>query len=183
MSDTLTITLSDSDLAKVNSNKKDDEDLPRIYDMSSQTYSPISRDMEAFLILEDISFKDTMTDVVKSALSSTQSDLEDSLFEETLKNKKDINSNRIADCNSKLGDYTQVKSDLSSEESDFVNVADISSLFNSINSTQNKLVMIKRLAIYKKVYMSMFESKLKNDSTASEYEKVLKSWLNILTAY
>ncbi len=182
----LTIELTDSERSKVNSSRvTEDSDLPRVYSISSSSSTPISRDMEAFLILEDFKFKDTMTDVIKASLDSSQDDLEAELFDEAIKNEQDIVANELADCNSKLGTTTSVKEGLKSAKFlKFTNVSDISDLFSAVSSSQNSLTIKKRLATFKFSYLKSLKSTFTPGTDySSQYKKQLESWLSPLTKY
>lgn len=180
----LTIQLTDSEKSKVNAQKLDDKDLPKIYFAGDYTTKTISRDMEAFLILEDFSFKDTMVDVIKAALDSTQDDFEKELFEEAIENETKVINNQIADCNSKLGTIEELKQGLKSEKYyKFTNIPDISELFSAISSS-NYLNTVKRMSVFRKAYLTTLQRNIvPNEDKIDQFRKQLQSWLKPLTKY
>lgn len=178
----LNIELTQEELSKYNSSKKDDENLPKVYSTKTQTSNPISRDMEAFLILEDFNFKDTLADSVKAILDTESNDDEKELFEEAWNNERDVVRNEIADINSKLGTTAEVREGL--RKSKFVNVPDINDLLTIISTEQSTLGTKQRMTQYRLVYLEQFKIKFSPGEVAEpENTKAAKSWLNPLTAY
>ena len=182
MRDKLTITLSSSDLEKVNANKKPEDELPKIYRKDSASSIPISRDMEAFLILEDISFKDTMSDCVKAALDVSEDELEKTLFKEAVSKELEEVNEVIAECSSKLGTTESVRKDIN--ESEFVNVTEISEILSDVTSSNSWITLQSRLFKFKGIYLSQLTTRFTpGEASNSEQIKQTKSWLTPLTAY
>ena len=178
----LTISLTDEELTKYNSNKKNDANLPRVYSAATSSSSPISRDMEAFLILEDFDFKSTMVDSIQALLADTSNDDEKELFEEAWNNEREVVRNEIADLNSKLGTTAEVKKRL--RESKFVNITDVNDLLTSVASEQNVLSIRQRVAQFRLTYLEQFKIKYGyEERTNEENIKAARSWLNPLKAY
>ena len=180
----LTLNLTKKELTKYNSKKVDEKDLPKVYSISTQSSVPISRDMEAFLILEDFDFKSTMVDVINTNINETVTtqDEEKALFDEAWKNEEEITRNEIADLNSKLSFTSDVKSKL--RNSKFVNVRDINELLTSVSSEQNYLGVRQRVAQFHLVYLNQFKTKYQSEeNTNEENVKAAKSWLNALKSY
>ena len=178
----LTIPLSEEEQTKYNSKKQTEENLPRVYSLAAKAEVPISRDAEAFLILEDFDFKDTLTDSIKAILENSASDDEKELFEEAWNNEREIIRNEVADLNSKLGTTTEVREGL--RKSKFVNVTDISELLTAISSEQSVLSSKQRISQYRLKYIEQFKARFQPGSVAnSENRKCTESWLNTLTKY
>ena len=113
--------------------------------------------MEAFLILEDFNFKDTLADSIKAILDTESNDDEKELFEEAWNNERDVVRNEIADINSKLGTTTEVREGL--RKSKFVNVPDINDLLTIISTEQSTLGTKQRMTQYRLVYLEQFKIK------------------------
>lgn len=178
----LTIELTDSELSKYNANKKDEKDLPKYYSLDVGGSVPISRDMEAFLILEDFKFKDTITDALKAILHNAANDDEKELFEEAWDNDLEVTRNEIADLNSKLGTTAEVRNGV--RTSKFVNVSDINELLTTISSEQSALSVKQRIAQYHLTYLEQFKLKFQPGEEANQdYVKATESWLGPLTKY
>lgn len=178
----LTIQLTPEELSKYNSKKQDLKNLPNVYSISAKAEIPISRDAEAFLILEDFNFKDTLTDSIKAILENSSNDDEKELFEEAWNNEREVIRNEVADLNSKLGTTTEVRDGL--RKSKFVNVTDISELLTAIASEQSVLSSKQRISQYRLKYIEQFKAKFQPGSVAnSENRKSAESWLNPLTKY
>lgn len=180
----LTIELTPEELTKYNSKKVSDKELPKYYSLASKMSLPISRNMEAFLILEDFDFKNTMVDSINTTLSETvkTKDDEKELFDEAWDNEKEIVENEIADLNSKLGYTTQIKNGL--RNSKFVNVSEVSELLTCAASEQNSLSVKQRVAQFRLVYLNQFKIKYQSEqNTNEENVKAAQSWLNALKSY
>jgi hypothetical protein len=180
----LNIELTPEELSKYNSKKKDDKELPKVYSAGARTSVPISRDMEAFLILEDFDFKNTMADSINTILSESvkSNDDEKELFEEAWDNENEILKNKIADLNSQLGYTSDVKKQLRSSK--YVNITDINDLLTSVASEQNVLGIKQRTTQFRMIYLEQFKKKYQVEGTTNEdYVKAARSWLNPLKAY
>lgn len=178
----LTISLTNEELTKVNSKKKEEKSLPKYYSVLNGEYIPISRDMEAFLILEDFGFKDTISDSVKAILDNSTNDEEKELFEEAWNNEKNVVENEVADLNSKLGVTSEVRSEL--RNSKFVNVTDISELLTTVASEQSALSIKQKISQYRLVYLEQFKIKFQPGKVANkDNKKAAESWLTSLSAY
>ena len=182
MSEGLNIQLDESELQEYNSKKRSEKELPKVYSTATSSSVPISRDMEAFLILEDFNFKNTISDSIKAILDEPTYDLEKELFEEACENEIEVVKNEVADLNSKLGTTAEVRNGLRSSK--FVNVTDISELLTAISSGQNSLAIKQRLSQYRLNYLEQYKHKFQPGQVADqENRKAAKSWLNPLTAY
>lgn len=176
----LTISLTKDELSKVNSKKK--KELPKYYSVLAEESVKITRDMEAFLILEDFGFKDTIADSVKAILDNSVDDSEKELFEEAWNNEKTVVQNEVADLNNKLGVTSEVRNGL--RNSKFVNVTDISELLTTVSSEQSSMGTKQRLAQYRLIYLDQFKTRFMPGAVSNEAnKKAAESWLNALTAY
>jgi hypothetical protein len=180
MSD-LTISLTEDELSKVNSAKKSDSDLPKVYNKVSGTSSQISRDFEAFLILEDLSFKDKVSDKIKSVTANTSTNREKDLFNECVENEMEEIKEQLSQCASKVGSLNDLK--ISLQKTKYSGIAEISSCLSDILSTSNTLEMINRLTKFKYNYLNLLKTKFTPEAYDEQQIKQTQSWLNPLTAY
>lgn len=182
MADTLTLNLTDEELKKVNSKKKDEKYLPKIYDKVSQSSEPISRDFEAFLILEDFSFKDKITDKIKAVLAVDDDSNEKDLFDEALENEMKENDEIVAECTSKVSSINELRVQIQSSK--FSDVTEISRIFSDVLASSSKIELINRLANFRANYLNLLkDSNFKPSKLDEKQQKQTESWLNPLTAY
>lgn len=177
----LTISLTEDELSKVNSAKKSEDDLPKTYNKVSGTSSPISRDFEAFLILEDLSFKDKVSDKIKSVTANTSTDRDKDLFDECLENELDEVKEQVAQCASQVGSLNDLK--ISLQETKYTGISEISSCLSDVLSTSNRVEMINRLMKFKFNYLNILKERFSPESMDEQQIKQTQSWLNPLTAY
>lgn len=182
MANTLTLDLTDEELRKVNAKKKEEKDLPKVYDRVAQSSTPISRDFEAFLILEEFSFKDKIADKIKAILAVDKDDNEKDLFDEALENEMKENDEIVAECTSKVSSINELRVKIQSSK--FSDVTEISRVFSDVLASSNKVELINRLANFRANYLNLLkQSNFKPSKLDEKQEKQTESWLNPLTSY
>ena len=182
MAEELTLTLTKEEQTKVDSKKKKESDLPKVYSKVTQTSTPISRDFEAFLILEDFSFKDKITDKLKAVLFVDKDTLEKELFDEALENEVSENDEIVAECTSKVSSVNELRVQIQSSK--FSDVTEISRVFSDVTASSNKVELTNRIANFRANYLSLLKHSAFVPSNLDEaQEKQTESWLNPLTAY
>ena len=176
------LKLTNDELKKVNLLKKPKNDLPKVYNKENQFSAPISRDFEAFLILEEFSFKDKMTDKIKAVLSVDKDTNEKDLFEEALKNEMEENDELVAECTSNVSSVNELRTQIQSSK--FSDIVEISNLFSDVLANSNKVELTNRIANFRANYLiALKNSKFKPSSSDENQEKQTESWLNPLTSY
>lgn len=181
MADLLTLDLTKEEANLVDSKKKDENDLPKVYNKVSQTSTPISRDFEAFLILENFSFKDKVTDKIKAILADDSNSNEKDLFDEALENEQKENDEVVAECTSKVSSLNELRVQIQSSK--FSDIVEVSNVFSDISSS-NKTELVNRLANFRANYLNLLKtSKFKPSNSDEKQNKQTESWLNPLTAY
>lgn len=181
-SNVLTLSLTEDEAKKVASKQKEENDLPKVYNKVSQSSYPISRDFEAFLILEDFSFKDKMADKIKAVLAVDTDTNEKDLFDEALANEVEENDEIVAECTSKVSSINELRVQIQSSK--FSDVVEISNVISDVLANSNKIELTNRIANFRSNYLNLLKSSNFVPSNLDEkQEKQTESWLNPLTAY
>lgn len=182
MANVITLSLTESEAKKVDSKKKEENDLPKVYNKTTQSSYPISRDFEAFLILEDFSFKDKIADKIQAVLAVDTDTKEKELFDEALENETEENDEIVAECTSKVSSINELRIQIQSSK--FSDIVEISNVFSDVLANSNKIELTNRLANFRHNYLTILKnSKFVPSSLDDKQAKQTESWLNPLTSY
>lgn len=181
MSDSISIALTEAEAKKVAQKRKSDSELPGLYYRDIGGERKISRDAEAFLILEDLGFKDAISDAVKAVLTDDKGSLDLELFEEASKSEADDVNECIAAAASSVKALNELKVKLQGTK--FAGIPEISRMFTDVMDSANTTDFKLRIGQYRGIYLSKLDTRHRPGARDEMSDKQAKSDAALVTKY
>lgn len=181
------MAFTNEELQLISEQRKTNADLPEYYSAQSQTSIQISRDFEAYLILQTQDQKQKVLEWIRKALigQSISAD-RDTLLNQYIQIRKADAQSRIAELDQKLGNFNDFKTSLLPNDdyvSNFGNVAEISLLCTSLQKPMDELFLKRDQAYHEVVLSDILNSRLTKQKQDANTKKELQSWQTVIASY
>lgn len=177
---------TDKEVIVINAQKKLSAELPQYFNSATKTNTPISRDFEAYLILETQEHKQKSLSWIKDVQSISQ----DSTDRDAI--LKTFATNRLADANatikeldSTLKNFDAFKAGLFNigDSNDFASVFEVSLLAQSLQRPLDEIKFLRDRAFQEKVISNIQLDRLDRSGFNSDTQKELASWQTVISSY
>lgn len=181
----MTRDLTSDEIRLVNINAKPDGSRPMVYDSSLGEYNEIGRDVEVFLILAPLEWRNEVSNFLRILADNDLSDrgalndLRDKWMNEEF---SDVTES-IDGYSSIFDSYDSIKAGLDTSIIGFESVQELNSLSSSINSGLVGLVEARDSLNFVKSALSALKIRFGSNTTRDDLRLELLSWSQALIAY
>lgn len=191
------MNFSPDELSLIQKQRKPDDLLPKYYSINQKTYFPISRDFEAYLILQRASAKQYIQRWIKTSkkLQYSQAD-RDELLNIYLTNRQTDAQAQLDEIDAALAEFSEFKNGLftSGEDSSrFSGLLELGLLTNSLQRPMEEIAHVREQIFHEKVMADFqlatieVESSLVPSNFSQErsldIQKDLEAWQGVVAAY
>lgn len=181
---------SPTELSIVNEQRKDDKDLPKYYSSQRKTNVAISRDFEAYLILESQDHKQKTLSWIKKVKSISNNFTDrDALLSDLLESRKTQVQSRIKELDEALGNYDEFRfgilsNPISGDDSNkFADVAEVTLLTQILQKPIEYMNVLRERSYHEQVMLGLWENFIGVDGYSANDNKELSSWETVISAY
>ena len=179
----LSITLTEEELTKVESKQKNIEKLPSFFDAGLRANVQISRDFEAFLILSEDPLKTSAIDWIKKAVTIQKVNKDrDDLVALALTQEKANSDLKIAALDQKLTDFNTFRTTFQANP-EFAGVPELQRFLFDLQRVVEELASARDRAQFDGTTSQVIQRG--NDRLAVSDQEIeeLQSWTGVLSAY
>ena len=177
--------LTSDEVRLVDSRSKPDGSRPYVYDSSTLEYSEINRDVEVFLILAPLEWKNRLSNFLLALSDNDVTNLE------ARNELRDLwYRDEITDIGENLEGYTEIFSQYDSIRAGFneasigfESVEELSQLSKVTNSGLSTLVESRDSVSFAKAAITTLQTRSNSSSTRTDIRLELESWSQALLAY
>jgi hypothetical protein len=180
MSTTSDITLTDQEQAQVDLHRKDPR--PSYYDAATDSYVPISGDMEIFLILQPQAFLEAGVKWIQQASKLNQSRPDrDALLAEAI-NQEIIDTQAAnTEITTFMKNFDAFRSQFDPDR--FAEVDDLSQFMSDLQETLGETAILQSRIQHASKAANYMHIKTYQTNVDAKTVKQVNSWANVLTAY
>lgn len=195
------INFSDQENAFIAGQRKKENQIPRYYSVASKQTFAISRDMEAYLILQKSTQKQKIQSWVQNLKKIQLKYVDrDSILQTYLSNRSTDSENKVKEMDAVMGGFSDFREALFSGGEDatrFSEITDVSIMATALQRPIDQLVVIRDISFHENVAVSLQRIKLGNQfnqflntgaldfikGASQEVQNELDSWQNVVSSY
>lgn len=178
---------SQEELEKIKVQRKPQDELPTYFSSENQQETPISRDFEAYLILQPQSLKQTTLSWIREVVDIQEENIDrDEILSRYLNTREEEADKVVEQLDEALGDFDQFKAGLLQVTDDptrFAEIPEISLLAQSLQRPIQEMVFIRESAFHESNLSKLLRLRFTISETTENTERELQSWQTVISAY
>lgn len=178
---------SNQELQIINAQRFPDAERPSYYSSRQKKFLQISRDFEAYLILQTTDSKEKTTSWISrvSEVKADNKDRDDILERYLTVRKTDADAVK-AELDEELGGFIQFKSSLFADAEDtdrWSDVGEIQQLIAALQSPMDELALRRELTFHESTIAALLLEEVSKQGVKTTYDTELNSWLEVINLY
>jgi hypothetical protein len=183
----MSLTLTPDQQAQVDQEAVADADLPEYYSAALQTYIPISRDFEAFLILSTDNLKTTAINWIPQAATIQQRNkLRDALITLALKQGASNAQLQLNEYETQLQGFNEFRQYFitsSGYSNEFADVPEVQLFLSDLQEVMPEIIAGQARAIFDQTITKVIQTYQNTVGLTGPQTEELQSWTNVFSAY
>ena len=177
------ITLTDEQLVKVQAHQLDSENLPEYFSISSNRYTPISRDFESFLILSKDELKTAAINWIKQAVNYNKTNkLRDDLVALSVAQELENAQLKLKAFNLKIKNFQNFRKEFQTD-SNFGSIPEVQLFLRDLQIVRGELISNMNRATFDQTVSQVMQNFDGRTSISNEEIEELSSWTSVLSTY
>jgi hypothetical protein len=184
----MAIELSLEEIVKIEKQTLSDERLADVtyYNITAKADRPISRDFEAFLILQTTEQKQESLKWIKESSGAQARNKErDQLIVDALERDTEDTAKRLEVLDEKLTSFNEFKESITSDDKirRFISVQEVSAFLRSIERTMDEVILNRSREFHNSVIDKMMQTRHELQKVGEEETREVKSWQRPFSEY
>lgn len=180
-------TYSAEQLALIDAETKPTQSLPKYYLADTKQSIPISRDFEAYLILQPSEQKQNIVDWINGANEITNDTVDrDELASQYFDLRIADAKQRISDLDEQLNNFNKFKLGLLGTKGDpsgFSTITEINLMTRALQKPLDEMVYLREQAFHEQTMNGIQKLRAEVDIDTPDTQKELESWQKVITTY